>query len=195
MTDQPLFALPFEEILRRTAARTSYPGGGAASAMACATAASLVAMAGRFTGDAAADAVARAETAIDELAGLAQADAEAFGELLAAWRIPREEPGRQERVAAAALHASQVPLRICRIGVELARHAAWLAREGKADLRGDAYTAAELARAGVRSAAQLVELNACQATDPEAADEARRLVDLITALADEMERAARGSAQ
>jgi len=193
MTDQPLFELPFEEILRRTAARTSYPGGGAASAMACATAASLVAMAGRFTGDAAADAVAQAETAIDELAALAQADAEAFGELLAAWRIPREEPGRQERVAAAAVHASQVPLRICRIGAELARHAAWLAREGKPDLRGDAYTAAQLARAGVRGAAELVELNARQATDPEVADEARRLVGQTTALTNDMEQANQGS--
>lgn len=82
MTDQPLFELPFEEILRRTAERTSYPGGGAASAMACASAAPLIAMAGRFTGDAAAEMVVQAEDAMAELAGLAQADADAFGELL-----------------------------------------------------------------------------------------------------------------
>lgn len=195
MNDRPLFELPFDETLRRTAARTSYPGGGAASAIACATAASLVTMAGRFTGDAAAKAVARAEVAIDELAGLAQADAEAFGELLAAWRIPREEPDRQERVTAAAVNASRVPLHICRIGAELGRHAAWLAREGKPDLRGDAWTAVQLARAGVQGAAHLVEINLRQATDPEMADEARRLVGQTTALADEMEGTTQGSAQ
>ncbi len=195
MTDRPLFELPFDEILRQTAAPTSYPGGGTASAMACATAASLITMAGRFTGDAAAEAVARADAAIDELANLAQADAEGFGELLAAWRIPREETDRQERVAAAAVHASRVPLRICRIGAELARHAAWLAREGKPDLRGDAYTAAQLAQAGVRGAAQLVELNTRPATDTEMVDEVRRLLGQTTALADEMERAAQEPAQ
>lgn len=191
-----LFELPFEEILRQTAARTSYPGGGAASAMACATAASLIAMAAGFTdhasrdatAEAAAGAVARAETAIDELAGLAQADAEAFGELLAAWRIPRQQTGRQERVATAAVHASQVPLGICRIGAELARHAVWLVREGKPDLRGDTYTAALLAAAGARGAAQLVELNARQATDQSLAEEARRLVRGTTALIDELDR-------
>ena len=176
MTDRHLFELPFDEILRRTAARTSYPGGGAASAMACASAASLVAMAGRFTGEPAADAVARAEAAIGELAELAQADADAFGELLVAWRIPREEPGRQDRVAAAALRACEVPLRICRIGADLAGLAGRLAREGKPDLRGDAYTAGQLAQAGVRGAAQLVEINARQAPHPGVADEARLLV-------------------
>ncbi len=195
MTDHSLFELPFAAILRRTAARNAYPGGGAACAMACASAASLVAMAGRFTGDAAADVVGRAEAAIDELADLAQADAEGFGELLAAWRIPREEPERQERVAAAAVHASQVPLRICRIGAELAQSAAWLVREGKPDLQGDAYTAAQLARAGVHGAAQLVEINAHQATDPEMADEARHLVGQTTARADEAKRAIQGSHQ
>ena len=183
MTDHPLFELPLAEILRRTAARTSYPGGGAASALACASAASLIAMAGRFTGDAAVEAVGLAEAAIDELADLAQADAEAFRELLAAWRIPREEPGRQERVAAAALRACDVPLQICRIGADLAGLAGWLAREGKPDLRGDAYTAGQLAQAGVRGAAQLVEINARQAPDPGVADEARRLVDRATDLA------------
>lgn len=183
MTDQSLFELPFAEILRRTAARTSYPGGGAASAMACASAASLIAMAGRFTGEPAADAVERAEAAVGELAELAQADADAFGELLAAWRIPRDEPGRQDRVAAAALRACEVPLQICRIGADLAGLAGWLAREGKPDLRGDAYTAGQLAQAGVRGAAQLVEINARQAPDPGVADEARRLVDRATDLA------------
>jgi formiminotetrahydrofolate cyclodeaminase len=191
MTDQGLFALPFDEVLRRTAARSSFPGGGAACAMACALAASLVAMAGRFTGDAAAHVVGRAEAVVDELAVLAQEDAEAFGELLATWRLPREDPGRSDRVAAAALRACEVPLGICRIGADLAGSAAWLATAGKPDLHGDAFTAGQLAQAGVRGAAQLVQINARQAADPRVADEARDLVERTARLVDGTEGLAR----
>ena len=178
-----LFALPLDEILRRTGEQTAYPGGGAASAAACASAASLVAMAARFTGDAAdhavigaaIEAVIEADAAIEELRGLADADAAAFGELLAAWSLPAEHADRPDRVAAAARGACDVPLRICQLGATIARHGTWLAVAGKRDLRGDAFTGVQLANAAVQAAARLVEVNAGEAADRSPAEEARQL--------------------
>jgi formiminotetrahydrofolate cyclodeaminase len=176
MSTEPLFTLPFETIVRRTSERTTYPGGGAACAMACASAASLVAMAARFTGEGAAQALATAESAIQELRHLADEDAAAFGKLLEAWALPADHPERRERVAAAALGACAVPVRICRLGAQIVVSAAWLSTEGKRDLRGDAFTGAQLGLAGVLGAAQLVELNAAQAADDAPAQEVRGLV-------------------
>lgn len=190
MTDDHLFALPLEQVLTRTAERTAYPGGGAACAAACASAAALVAMAARF-GDEPATVVAEAEAAVTELGRLADEDAEAFGELLAAWRLPSDEPSRGERVAAAASRASEVPLRICRLGAAMAVHAAHLAIEGKPDVRGDAYTGAYLCHAAVCAAARLVEINARQAADLSASDEARSLADQTQRAVDDLIRASR----
>jgi formiminotetrahydrofolate cyclodeaminase len=194
MSTDPLFTLPFETILRRTSQRTAYPGGGAASAMACASAASLVAMAARYTGDVAAHAVTDAESAIDQLHHLADEDEAGFTELMEAWAEHKDAPGRRERVAAAALRASEVPLRICRLGAQIAAHAAWLATEGKRDLRGDAFAAAHLCLAGVLGSARLVELNAGQAADPAPVQEARAHVastrDLVRRLDDTQTRPA-----
>jgi formiminotetrahydrofolate cyclodeaminase len=52
-----------------------------------------------------------------------------------------------------------VPLSIAEVGVEVVGNAARLVEEGNPNLRGDAMTAAALAKAGVRAAATLVEIN------------------------------------
>jgi len=173
MSTESLFTLPFETILRRTSQRTAYPGGGAAAAMACASAASLVAMAARYTGEVAAVAVTDAESAIEDLQHLADEGEVGFAELMDAWAEPKDAPGRAARIADAATRASEVPLRICRLGAKVAEHAAWLAVEGKRDLRGDAFAAAYLCLAGVLGSARLVELNAGQASDASPVEQAR----------------------
>jgi formiminotetrahydrofolate cyclodeaminase len=184
---EQLFSLPFAEILRRTSEKTPFAGGGAMSAMACASAAALVAMAARFTGDIAVPALEEAEAAIAELRALADADAESFGELLGAWKLPADHLQRRERVASAALAACRVPLRVCELGERIVDQAAWLAKEGKKDLRGDAVTACYLAQAGVRGAARLVEIDAGQATDRRPVDEALVIVDRTRRTVERME--------
>jgi formiminotetrahydrofolate cyclodeaminase len=182
-----LFHRPFDEILRRTSERTAYAGGGAVSAMVCASAASLVAMAARFAGESASAVVEDAEAAIGELQALADADADVFGELLRAWKLPAEDPDRRTRVAKASLEACEVPLQVCWIGERLAQHAARLAAEGKQDLKGDALTAGYLAQAGVRGAARLVEINARQASDDTPSEDARGIVARTAQVIDTME--------
>lgn len=146
------------------AARESAPGGGAVAATALAMAAGLVAMAARFSERHLSDAeeqAARADRLRERAAPLAGRDAQAYGEVVAAYRLPREpDPeGRRERIGTALRGAAEVPAEIASVAAEVAEAGARLAREGNPNLSGDALTAVLLADASARSAARLVELN------------------------------------
>jgi formiminotetrahydrofolate cyclodeaminase len=173
--DEALFSLPLDEVLARTAARTSYPGGGAVAAWCCASAAALVEMVATYAGDPGLRALDEVRSYGSELRRLADDDADGFAPLLAAWRRPADDPGRRAAIRSAAARACDVPLRTCEVGLRIAEHAARLVREGKPDLVGDAATAAYVAHAGVRSAARLVRINARLAGDRTLDDRAAAL--------------------
>src|SRR5215217_4222130 len=163
MTDAvPNYAeLPLGRFMDMVASREPAPGGGASAAVAVALAAALTAMAARFSADHLADAETiadRAEELRNRVMPLAQADAAAYGRVLDAYRTPRDEK-RRRRIREALSEAADVPLSIAEVGVEVAGNAARLVEEGNPNLRGDAVTAAALAKAGVRAAATLVEIN------------------------------------
>ena len=164
MTDAvPNYAeLPLGRFVDMVASREPAPGGGASAAVAVALAAALTAMAARFSADHLADAETIADSA-EELRNrvmpLAQADAAAYGRVLDAYRTPRDDEKRRRRIREALSEAADVPLSIAEVGVEVAGNAARLVEEGNPNLRGDAVTAAALAKAGVRAAATLVEIN------------------------------------
>jgi formiminotetrahydrofolate cyclodeaminase len=154
--------LPLGHFLDMVASREPAPGGGASAAVAVALAAALTAMAARFSADHLADAETiadRAEELRNRVMPLAQADAAAYGRVLDAYRTPRDDEKRRRRIREALSEAADVPLSIAEVGVEVAGNAARLVEEGNPNLRGDAVTAAALAKAGVRAAATLVEIN------------------------------------
>jgi methenyltetrahydrofolate cyclohydrolase len=164
MTDAvPNYAeLPLGRFVDMVASREPTPGGGASAAVAVALAAALTAMAARFSADHLADAETiadRAEELRNRVMPLAQADAAAYGRVLDAYRTPRDDEKRHRRIREALSEATDVPLSITEAGVEVAGNAARLVEEGNPNLRGDAVTAAALAKAGVRAAATLVEIN------------------------------------
>jgi len=150
--------------LDQVASKEPAPGGGAAAAVTVAMAAGLVAMAARFAVDHLADAtdvVSCAEMLRRRVTPLAQADADAYRDYLAATRLPREPKpeARRRQIRAALSRAAEVPLTVTEIAADVADLAAVLATRGNPNLRGDAVTAALLAEAGARSAACLVESN------------------------------------
>ena len=165
MTDAvPNYAeLPLGRFMDMVASREPTPGGDASAAVAVALAAALTAMAARFSADHLADAETiadRAEELRNRVMPLAQADAAAYGRVLDAYRTPRDDDEkRRRRIREALSEAADVPLSIAEVGVEVAGNAARLVEEGNPNLRGDAVTAAALAKAGVRAAATLVEIN------------------------------------
>lgn len=155
--------LPLARFLDMVASREPAPGGGASAAVAVALAAALTAMAARFSTEHLDDAgtvADRAEELRSRVMPLAQADAAAYGRVLDAYRTPRDDDEkRRRRIREALSEAADVPLSIAEVGVEVAGNAARLVEEGNPNLRGDAVTAAALAKAGVRAAATLVEIN------------------------------------
>ena len=165
MTDTvPNYAeLPLGRFMDMVASREPTPGGGASAAVAVALAAALTAMAARFSADHLADAETiadRVEELRNRVMPLAQADAAAYGRVLDAYHTPRDDDEkRRRRIREALSEAADVPLSIAEVGVEVAGNAERLVEEGNPNLRGDAVTAAALAKAGVRAAATLVEIN------------------------------------
>lgn len=165
MSDQDYLEWPLGRFLDEMASGEPTPGGGAAAAVAVALGASLTAMAARFSSKRMPDADEVAEQA-DALrarvAPLAQADAAAYTQVLAAYGAPRE-PGRAALIHAALAKATAVPQAVAEVGGEVARLADRLAREGNPNLRGDALAAGLLAQAGAEVAAHLVAINSAGA--------------------------------
>jgi methenyltetrahydrofolate cyclohydrolase len=169
------------ELCETVAAETSAPGGGSVAAIAGALAASLVAMGARFSDqwEDAAGAVAQAEALRARLLPLADEDAIAYENFLLARRMSHEvEPEvRDAAIGDALSRAADVPLAIAEAAHDVASLAADLADRGNPNLRGDAATAALLAEAATRSAANLVEINLATREDDERIARARDLVE------------------
>jgi methenyltetrahydrofolate cyclohydrolase len=170
------------ELCDTVAADTSAPGGGSVAAIAGALAASLVAMAARFSTDEwqdAAGAVAQAEALLARLLPLADEDANAYENFLLARRMSREvEPELRDAAIGDALsRAADVPLAIAEAAHDVATLAAEAADRGNPNLRGDAATAALLAEAAVRASANLVEINLATREGDERIERARELVE------------------
>jgi len=167
-----LLSLRAAELLDRFASPDPTPGGGSASALAGATAAALVTMVCRMsktrTGDPAErarleEALADARTAGDQCRRLVDEDSAAYDAVVAAYKLPKssedEKALRKRAIDAAVSVATDVPLRtaeMCRVVLGAAQAAA---ENGNPNAVSDARTAAALAWAGLRGAAENVRIN------------------------------------
>lgn len=166
------------DFLDAVAADAPAPGGGSVAALAGALAAALTTMVARLTlerkkyeavqGEME-TLVAESERLWAALAARVTQDAEAYDQVVAAYRLPKatdeERNTRQEAIQQALAHAAEVPLSTARDAVaalELARTAAYL---GNANALTDAGTAAHAARAAFEGAALNVRVNADQVVD------------------------------
>jgi formiminotetrahydrofolate cyclodeaminase len=156
-----LTVVEFTEALASAAAT---PGGGSASALSGALAASLVAMVARSTGSAALEEIAaEAEGMRAELVGLVDEDAAAFERVLAAFRLSKETPelgeARSREIQAAYRGAVEPPLAVCRHALRLLALAQRVAELGNPSAVSDAGVAALLATSALEGAALNVEIN------------------------------------
>jgi methenyltetrahydrofolate cyclohydrolase len=170
--------LPLRTFLDLVASDNPAPGGGSVAAVAVALAAGLSGMAARLSaGQLADELAARADALRRRVAPLAEADAESYGRVLAAYREPDSET-RRERASDALSGAADVPLAVAEVGSEVAGIAARLVEEGNPNLEGDAIAALLLAEAGVRAATVLVEINLSSANmEDDRLGRANELVD------------------
>jgi len=164
------------EFLDALAAGQPAPGGGSAAALALAFAAALCAMTAQLSVRHLAQApglAAEARALLHRAAPLAQADADAYGGVLAALRTPGQQ--QAEQVSTALAQASEVPLEVAELSDRVAMLAANIAYQGNPAVRGDALAAAQLAAAAARTAAALVQINlAGMPDDPRPAQAAER---------------------
>ncbi len=147
----------FNELLADVAAESPAPGGGACAALATALAAGLVEMSAAFSEQG--DVQARASQLRAQALELAERDLSAYAPVLAAVRLPAEDPERAGRLKAALSDAAEPPLAVATVAAELARLAAGTARDGSRWLVGDAAAGALLAEAACRAAVNLVAIN------------------------------------
>lgn len=160
----PLLDCSVADLLDRLAAKQPAPGGGGAAAITTAMAAGLVGMVARFSTAQLIDAggrAAHADRVRNQVAALAEQDAEAYQAVLAAFTLPREpDPEvRNRQIRRALERAARVPTEIAEAASGVAVEAVEVAKRGNPTLRGDAVTAALLAAAAARAAAELVRLN------------------------------------
>ena len=94
---------------------------------------------------------------------LAEADAEAFQTVLAAYKLPRasdaEQQERARAIQSALAGAAEVPLRVAAIAADLIRLAGDISGRSNPNVLSDVAVAAVLARAALDSAVVNVEVN------------------------------------
>lgn len=160
------------------AAATPAPGGGSVAAHAGALAAALTQMvAGLTTGRkkyAAVDAEMRevglrAAALVNELSTLVVKDADAYGDVSAAYKLPSEPEdaatARNQAITKALLGAAKMPLQTARACAQVAELAAIVAQKGNANAISDAGVAALLAEAACRGAVYNVRINIASLDD------------------------------
>lgn len=154
------------------------PGGGSAAAIAGALGAALVAMVGRLTagrpryaeveGDMLA-AVEEADKLRAELIMLAGEDALAYGQVMAAYRMPKDSEANQtvrnDAIQDALKDACETPLSTAVACLETLHSAAIVARLGNPNARTDGVVGALLLYAGLKGAILNVDVNLASVTD------------------------------
>ena len=158
-----------EAFLGQLAARVPAPGGGATAALHAAQAAALVAMVARYSNGARydADLMARIRTEADELRDealtLAEADAEAFGAVSAAYQLAKETTellqARSAAIAEALIGAARPPADVIRTARRLIELTEELLPAGNRNVITDVAAAAEAARAAAVTARVNIEVN------------------------------------
>jgi glutamate formiminotransferase/formiminotetrahydrofolate cyclodeaminase len=193
--DGPLVSRAVSDFVDEVSRDTPAPGGGSIAALAGALGAALASMVanlsigkGEFDAqfDELCDLAERAQAAKDELVGAVDADTEAFNEVIAGLRMPKDTADqvalRARAIQAGYKSAAEVPLRtaqVCRQVLDLCQAAAAV---GNQAVMSDAGVGALMAHAGVQGAIYNVRINLPHTKDPEFVD--RLLAELDELLAE-----------
>jgi glutamate formiminotransferase/formiminotetrahydrofolate cyclodeaminase len=150
------------------------PGGGSVSAYAGALSAALIRMVTGLTiGKKKYVAVERemtvvaanADSLVNSLARLVDRDADAYAQVSAAYKLPKDSADRDGAITKALLGAAEVPLETARLCAQAAELAATVAARGNTNAVTDSGVAALLASAGCRGAAYNVRINIASLSD------------------------------
>jgi formiminotetrahydrofolate cyclodeaminase len=163
---------PLKEFLDKLSAGSATPGGGSASALAGALAASLASMVAGLTMnkkgyESVRDEMTRiqqgAQTLMHEMAGLIDRDADAYRQVMAALRLPKSDDSekaiRAQAIEEATLLAAIVPLETMRASRKVADLLSFAASHGNPNASTDAAVGALLMSACTEGAYRNVAVN------------------------------------
>ena len=156
------------DFLDQLAAGTATPGGGAAAARSGAMGAALAAMVARLSRgkkkyeeieEEMGQILEQAEKLRSELIIAAVEDADAFTDLMNAYRLPKKQADRKEQILQATLHAAAVPLQVCQKAAAVMELGIRAAEIGNLNAISDAASGVQLAQAALQCAALNVRIN------------------------------------
>jgi formiminotetrahydrofolate cyclodeaminase len=164
------------------------PGGGAAGALEVAMAAALVEMVCNLT--IGKPAYAEHEATMAEVrdrateirrtaVGLAQEDADAFTSVIEAYRLPKEDAARSERIQEALAAAADVPRRTAAAASEVLDLGERIVQGANPNVVSDVAAAAGAARGALGSALVNIDANLASITDPGLRDELEDVSEMI----------------
>ena len=136
------------------AAKTSTPGGGTAAAITGAQGSALISMVCQFSTnfEGATRMDHRAQQARASFLDLAQSDIEAFDTVMAAYRLPKNKPEREQNIQSSLLQAAEAPRATMALANSLIDDVLTLSQRGNKNLVTDTGMAAILIEATIRSA-------------------------------------------
>jgi glutamate formiminotransferase len=157
-----------EPFIEQLAAPTAVPGGGSASAASAAMAAGLAGMVAAMSRgkkayaqyqDQLSQAIARLAELREELKAAIDEDAEAYREVVKAYKAAKEAANGPHLIAVALQLAAAVPLSVAERAAEVARMVAELKPITSPNMASDLITATALAHAAISGAVANVEIN------------------------------------
>ena len=185
---------PMKKYLDDAASGESTPGGGSVAALAGALGAALTSMVCNFTvgkkkykdvEDEVAEILSKSEELRGNLAELMQADTEVYGQVSAAYGMPRktskEKKARTAAIQEALKAALDVPLKAVMSCYDVLKLNQPLVEKGNPNLISDVGVAVALAESALHSAAMNVEINLAYIKDEAFCKEVREKLDPIVA--------------
>ena len=182
------------DYLGRLAERTAAPAGGATAAMTAAQAAALLAMTARYCdgpvhaghAEAVGKVIAEADQLRHTCVALMAADGEAYGSVMAAYRLPKDteelRAARSTAIAGALVTAAGPPAEVIAAAARLLELAQVLEPIVSRSIAPDVAAAAEAIRAAVATSRTNVEANLSGVTDPAARERLTRVITGVAAL-------------
>ena len=182
------------DYLGRLAERTAAPAGGATAAMNAAQAAALLAMTARYcdgpvhagNAEAVGKVIAEADQLRHTCVALMAADGEAYGSVMAAYRLPKDteelRAARSAAIAGALVTAAGPPAEVIAAGARLLELAQVLEPIVSRSIAPDVAAAAEAIRAAVATSRTNVEANLSGVTDSAARDQLTRVITGVAVL-------------
>jgi len=163
-----------QAFLKAVASDKATPGGGAVAALAGALSAALAEMVAGLTVGRKAYAeveptmravIAAASDRREQLTAAIEDDILAFGGVMDAYRLPKDDPERPAAIERAMIHAADVPLTVARLALEAMQLAEQAASLGNRNAASDAAVAGLIGLAAVEGAALNVRVNAASLAD------------------------------